>query len=61
MSEDNKKNTHGGKRREGRTKTNKTFGIDNDLIPFLKEMKNVAKFVNEAIREKLARYIPPKP
>ena len=47
-----KSNTHGGKRREGRNQTMKSYRIDNDLIEFLKEQKNANSFVNEAIREK---------
>lgn len=50
-----KRNSHGGKRREGRTQTMKSFRIDKDLIEKMEGMDNKNAFVNEAIREKLGK------
>lgn len=51
------KNTHGGKRREGRNQTMRSYRIDNDLIEELAGMKNTNAFINEAIREKIKREV----
>lgn len=55
MPEDKPKSTHGGKRREGRTQTMKSYRVDNDLVEFLKQRGNANAYVNEAIREKMNR------
>lgn len=49
------KKQHGGKRREGRTQTPKSYRIDDDLVNKLAEEKNANQFVNLAIRERYER------
>lgn len=39
----------------GQTKTRMALYIDNDLVPYIRQQPNKAKFVNDAIREKIGR------
>jgi uncharacterized protein (DUF4415 family) len=49
----NEPKKRGGARRQGKTQTNMTFSIDNDLVEPLREKANTNRFVNETLREKI--------